>query len=79
MDGSSFVFSGLREVCIERGNPLFRVTGRFVVDFEGIRIVRYFDNGTEATSPSKIETLGSGSFLPATSQRSGSNQRQNFR
>jgi hypothetical protein len=62
MDGRSFLFSSLREICIESGNPFFRVSWPFLLDFEGSRIVRYFGDETEVTIPRDIETLGSSSF-----------------
>jgi hypothetical protein len=62
MDGSSFIYSSLEEICVESGNPFFGVKGGFVVDFAGVRIVRYFGCGIDVTIPNEIETLGSYSF-----------------
>jgi hypothetical protein len=63
MDARSFLFSSLREICIESGNPFFRVTGPFLVDLEGVRIVRYFGSGSEVvTIANEIEILSSSSF-----------------
>jgi hypothetical protein len=62
MDGRSFLFSRLSEISIESGNRFFRASGPFLLDFEGIRIVRYFGSENEVTVSSEIEILGTGAF-----------------
>jgi hypothetical protein len=62
MNGRSFRLSRLSEILVERGNLFFRASGPFLLDFEGIRIVRYFGSEKAVTIPSEIEILGTGSF-----------------
>jgi hypothetical protein len=62
MDGSCFVHSSLKEIVVESGNRFFRVNGPFLLDFAGVRIVRYFGDEIEVTIPNKTETLGYCSF-----------------
>jgi hypothetical protein len=62
MDGSSLARCGLREIAIESGNRFFGVIGDFVVDFEGVTIVRCFGTEKEVTIPKEIEMIGDNSF-----------------
>jgi hypothetical protein len=62
MEGSSFRWSSLSEVSVESGNRFFRASGPFLLDFAGVRIVRYFGSENTITIPSEIETLGDSCF-----------------
>jgi hypothetical protein len=62
LDGRAFVFSPLQEIRIEPGNRFFRVSGPFLLDYDGVFIVRYFGSENEVTIPSEIDTLGVCSF-----------------
>jgi hypothetical protein len=52
----------IRQITIEEGNRHFRVLGDFVMDIEGVTIVRYFGNDQNLTLSCEIETLGVGCF-----------------
>jgi hypothetical protein len=62
IDGSSFMYSSLREISIESENPFIRVKDSFIVDFAGVRLIRYFGHEDEVTIGKEIETLGYCSF-----------------
>jgi hypothetical protein len=62
IDGSSFLNCGLSEILVENGNRHFAVRRSFLVDLQGIRIVRYFGQGSEVAVPDVIETIGLYSF-----------------
>jgi hypothetical protein len=52
----------LREISVDSGNPFLRVSGPFLLDFQGIRIVRYFRIENEVAIANEIEILGADSF-----------------
>jgi hypothetical protein len=58
LDGGAFVGASLISMSIESGNRFFSVNWPFLLDFAGVRLVRYFESGNEVTIPSEIETLG---------------------
>jgi hypothetical protein len=47
---------------IEEGNRHFRFSGNFLMDIEGVTVVRYFGSEEAITLGSEIETLGDGCF-----------------
>jgi hypothetical protein len=57
-EGQSFCDCGLTRISFEEGNKHFRIVGDFVVDFEGVRIVRYFGRDCEVRIPAGIKRLG---------------------
>jgi hypothetical protein len=58
IDGSTFLFSHLSEISVESGNPFFRANGPFLLDYAGVRIVRYFGSEKEVIISSEIEIMG---------------------
>jgi hypothetical protein len=53
VDGSALANTGLSNVTIEAGNCYFRIPGDFLLDFEGISLIRYlgFDSHTTFSVP----------------------------
>jgi hypothetical protein len=62
IDGSAFANSGISAITIEEGNHRFRVSGDFLLDFEGITFIRYFGFDSNVQLDRDIEILGSGCF-----------------
>jgi hypothetical protein len=62
IDGSGLCACGLTNIAIEDGNGHFAVRSPFFVDFQSIRIVRYFGETSEVFTPEEIETVGCQSF-----------------
>jgi hypothetical protein len=58
LDGSSLSDCGLTDIEIESGNKHFGRLSRFVVDFEGVRIIRYFGAESVVSIPDEIESVG---------------------
>jgi hypothetical protein len=52
----------LREIKLEKGNQFFRIVHPFLVDVQGVCLVRYFGSEHTATIPVAIETIGRYSF-----------------
>jgi hypothetical protein len=63
LSGASFARCGLRQISIESGSRFYRVSGDFVMDLKGVRIVRYFGCNLVITIPDCVEVLGRDSFL----------------
>jgi hypothetical protein len=58
IDGSAFSGSGISQITVEEGNRHFSVSGRFLMDFEGTSIIRYFGWDKEVTVSRDVEVLG---------------------
>jgi hypothetical protein len=58
LDGCSLSDCGLTDIEIESGNKHFARRSRFVVDFEGVRIIRYFGEESAVLIPEEIESVG---------------------
>jgi hypothetical protein len=42
IDGSTFSLTRVSKITVEEGNRHFQVSGDFLLDFEGISVIRYF-------------------------------------
>jgi hypothetical protein len=62
IDGSAFANCEISEIRIGEGNRSFRVHGKFLMDFEGTSIIRYFGQDCYVTISCEIERILSGSF-----------------
>jgi hypothetical protein len=62
IDGSAFANCDISDIRIGEGNRSFRVSGKFLLDFEGTSIVRYFGRDCYVTVGCDIELILSGSF-----------------
>jgi hypothetical protein len=62
IDGSAFANIGISEITVEEGNRHLRVSGCFLVDLEGITIIRYFGYERNVQLNRDIEIVGSGCF-----------------
>jgi hypothetical protein len=58
----ALVAPNLQDIVIEEGNLSFKVRGNFIVDFEGLSMVRYFGQLCEVTIWRNIRKLSSGCF-----------------
>jgi hypothetical protein len=59
----AFPWAKVFEITIEEGNRHFRVWGDFLIDIDGVRVVRYFGHDRTVTLRDEIETLGVGCFF----------------
>jgi hypothetical protein len=62
IDGSAFADTWISEMSVEAGNCHLRVSGDFLVDFEGITVIRYFGRERKIRVNRDIEIVGSGCF-----------------
>jgi hypothetical protein len=62
IDGWAVANSGISEIRIEPGYRHFRVRGDFLLDFDGLTVVRYFGYERNVRLPRDIEIVGSGCF-----------------
>jgi hypothetical protein len=62
IDGSNFYDSVISHIAVEDGNRHFRVCGDFLIDFEGITVIRYFGSDSHVRLPRNIEILGTQYF-----------------
>jgi hypothetical protein len=62
LDGAAFAFSGVSRITLEEENQNFRVSGDFLMDFEGVTAVRYFVTDRNPVLSCRIENLGLGRF-----------------
>jgi hypothetical protein len=58
MDGSAFSDSRISRLTLEEGNSHFRVSGGYLLDFDGKVGVRYFGNETIVAIPREIQRIG---------------------
>jgi hypothetical protein len=56
--GESFLGSHLREISVASGNPFFRMSNNFLVNFKDKRAIRYFCLQSTAVIPTEIESIG---------------------
>jgi hypothetical protein len=62
IDGSAFAHTGRARITVEEGNPYFRVSGDFLLGFDGTSLIRYFGSDSTVTVPRDVEILGTGCF-----------------
>jgi hypothetical protein len=62
IDGEAFVRGKIFPITVEGGSRHFRVWGDFLMDIEGITVVRYLGCDQNLTLALEIETLGAGCF-----------------
>jgi hypothetical protein len=62
IDGSALADCEISDIRIGAGNRSFRVSGKFLMDFEGVSIVRYFGRECYVTISCEIERILSESF-----------------
>jgi hypothetical protein len=63
IDGSAFIDSGISKITIAEGNSYFSVRDDFLLDFEGIAVLRYFGQSSDVRILSHIQTLCSRCFI----------------
>jgi hypothetical protein len=54
--------SGIVNVTVEAGNPFLRISGDFLLDFRGVRLIRFFGSEAEVTVSNEIESISIGCF-----------------
>jgi hypothetical protein len=62
IDGSTLMGSSFETITIEAGNLHFRIGNHFILDFDGLCLVRHFGNDEDIEIPDAIETIGDSSF-----------------
>jgi hypothetical protein len=62
IDGSAFAESAIRQITIEDGNRHLRLSGTFLLDFEGISLIRYLGCDSNVSLSREIENMTRGSF-----------------
>jgi hypothetical protein len=62
IDGSAFAKSGICEVRVCEANVHFRVSGDFLVNYEGRSLIRYFGRDSIVRISNEIEIISTGSF-----------------
>jgi hypothetical protein len=55
--GAVFEYTGIREVTVHRDNPCFSASGRFLLDVQGISIIRCLGVAKTLEIPSDIQVL----------------------
>jgi hypothetical protein len=60
--GSALAGSNVTEIVIAEGNPHLRISGSFLLDFDGISIKRYYGDGSEVVISKGIEEVDVGCF-----------------
>jgi hypothetical protein len=62
IDSQAFAFPCLSDVQVADGNRYFRVSGDFLLDFEGTSLVCYLGRDSAVAVPPEIEVIGEASF-----------------
>jgi hypothetical protein len=62
IDGSALAQTRISPITVEAGNRYFRVVGDFLLDFDGVSVIRYFGSDSTVTLSNHIEILGQSSF-----------------
>jgi hypothetical protein len=62
MSGSVFTYCNLENICIEAGNRHFQVIGKFLLDFHGKSLIRYFGSELAVRLLRQIEVLSNCCF-----------------
>jgi hypothetical protein len=62
IDGSAFKGAGISSLYVEDENRHFRVSEDFLLDFEGLSVIRYLGSSVTVTLSRNIEILGPGCF-----------------
>jgi hypothetical protein len=70
INGLALARSAIRRISVEDGNEHFSVLGDFLLDFEGISIIRYLGSDPHIELDSEFEQLCVGSFFQCTFLRS---------
>jgi hypothetical protein len=62
MTGVTFMLSRLKNINIDKANPLFGVYDEFVMNFEAESVVRYFGTGNEVLIAKRFRGIGASCF-----------------
>jgi hypothetical protein len=62
IDGSAFANSDICAITVAEGNLHFRVSGEFLLNFDGTSLIRYFGRACHVTVGREIEIVSVGSF-----------------
>jgi hypothetical protein len=62
IDGSAFAESSISGIRVEDGNRHLRLSGNFLLDFEGTSVIRYLGCDSSVSLSCEIEILTGGSF-----------------
>jgi hypothetical protein len=62
IDGSALAGTQMSTITAEEGNRHFQVSGDFLLDLDGISVIRYFGSDQEITLSRHVKILGSGCF-----------------
>jgi hypothetical protein len=62
LDGSALARTGISRITLEEGHRHFRISGNFLLDFDGISVIRYFGSDRKVTLSNNITALNTGCF-----------------
>jgi hypothetical protein len=57
IDGSAFRVTTISTITLDPNNRHFSISGSFLLDFEGVSIIRYFGSAAEVRIPNQIQRL----------------------
>jgi hypothetical protein len=62
LSGRAFRESGIAEIEVAAGNRCFRVSGDFLLSFDGISLIQYFGRSVVVRIPTELEAIGNHAF-----------------
>jgi hypothetical protein len=67
VDGTTFIDSEISEIAVAEGNPCFSISHDFLLDFDGISVIRYFGSDSNIQIRCAVERLCNSSLCKSDS------------